>query len=212
MYQKYVLGTADALQIIGPESIYDEEYYARRKQGPLRSDAWSVGMAIYSYFNPESVIDFGCAIGAHLEPFHKNNVLIKGIEGNKKAFNHAVVPSKYLEQHDLREPYTPTREYDIAMCFEVAEHIPTRFSETLVKTLAKSSSKVIMTAATPGQTGTHHVNEQPREFWYDKFESVGMKYDAEAVEELREILDLEKATWIPENLTVFTKNNKKYGQ
>lgn len=201
------LQIADSLKIIGPSSIYDENYYAKRQEDPWRSDAQIVAIAIREYFNPESVIDFGCAIGAHLEPFYEEDIEIKGVEGNPAAFKYAVIPSKHLEQHDLREPYETEQSYDIALCFEVAEHIPEQFADVLVNTLVESSNTVIMTAATPGQGGTHHVNEQPREYWYKKFENEGMEYDSEAVEKIRSMIEVEETTWIPRNLMIFRSSS-----
>lgn len=150
------------------------------------------------------MIDFGCAIGAYLEPFYDDGLDIKGLEGNSDAFAHAVVPREYLEKYDLRDQYTPERSYDLALCFELAEHLPEKFADNLVDSLTMSSNIVVMTAATPGQGGTHHVNEQPREYWYEKFESRGYGYDPEAVEELRNRIEVERSTWIPDNLIVFS--------
>ena len=193
----------DSLGVVGPDAIYGEDYYAKRRHDPWRSDSRAVGSAINEYFEPDSVVDFGCAIGAHLELFYENEVTIKGVEGNSKAFDHAVVPQKFLEEHDLRNRYEPEREYDLALCFEVAEHIPERYADTLVATLVEAGDTIVMTAATPGQDGTHHVNEQPREYWYEKFNSHGYEYDQETVDDLSDKIVVEQSTWIPENLMVF---------
>jgi len=63
-----------------------------------------------------------------------------------------------------------------------------------------------MTAATPGQGGTHHVNEQPREYWYKKFRSRGYSYNQKAVEDLRDQIEVEQSDWIGDNLMVFSAN------
>ena len=166
-------------------------------------DSGASDSAINEYLQPDSVIDFGCAIGAHLEPFYEDEVTIKGVEGNSKAFDYAVVPQEFLEEHDLRNRYEPEREYDLALCFEVAEHIPERYADTLVATLVEAGNTVVMTAATPGQGGTHHVNEQPREYWYEKFESHGYEYAQETVDDLSDKIVVDQSTWILENLMVF---------
>lgn len=198
-----LLSLADSLKLINPSTIYNEDYYAKRQEDPWRSDAHTVSRAIKDQFNPNSVIDFGCAIGAHLEIFHDHDIRIKGVEGNPDAFQHAIVPTEYLVQHDLREPYKSDRSYDIALCFEVAEHLPEDYANILVDTLSNASNTVIMTAAPPGQGGTHHVNEQPREYWYQKFESRGFEYDSESVQTLRNRIEVNEAHWIEENLMIF---------
>ncbi|PSQ32045.1 hypothetical protein BRD16_00740 [Halobacteriales archaeon SW_6_65_46] len=198
-----LLNLADSLKLIDPSTIYDEDYYAKRREDPWRSDAHAVSKAIKNQFYPNSVIDFGCAIGAHLEVFHHNNIRIKGVEGNPSAFKHAVVPAEHLMEHDLREPYKSNYSYDIALCFEVAEHLPENYADVLVDTLSNASNTVIMTAASPGQGGTHHVNEQPREYWYQKFESRGFEYDSESVQSLRSRIEVDQAHWVEENLMLF---------
>ncbi len=206
IYRKIVdecISALDSMKIIGPSFIYDQNYYAKRQSDPWRSDAQEVGLVIKEFFEPDSVIDFGCAIGAHLEPFYNNGVDIKGVEGNSDAFDYAVVPEKHLQQYDLRNKYDAERKYDLVLCFELAEHLPERYADNLVDTLVDAGDTIVITAATPGQGGTHHVNEQPREYWHEKFESRGFKYDSEAVQDLRSMIDVEESTWLPDNLMVF---------
>jgi hypothetical protein len=206
--RRQILNVADSMKLIGPSTIYDESYYAKRLDDPWRSDAHTVARTIRDYFHPSSVIDFGCAIGSHLEPFHEENIEIKGVEGNPAAFEYAVVPTDYLIVHDLREPYDSQGSYDIALCFEVAEHLPEEYADILVDTLTEASDIVVMTAATPGQGGTHHVNEQPPEYWHRKFESRGFEYNSEAVQTLNDRIEVDESTWILENLMIFqSKSN-----
>lgn len=194
---------ADERELIGPNEIYSTEYYAKRREDPWRSDAHEVARTLNDVFEPNSVIDFGCAIGAHLEPFYENGVTIRGVEGNKAAFEHALVPTKFLDRHDLREPYTTKERFDLALCFEVAEHLPERFADTLVKTLTSAGETVVMTAAPPGQGGTHHVNEQQRNYWIDKFAEYDFDYDGQITDQLQSSIQVEKTVWVPENLFVF---------
>ena len=46
---------------------------------------------------------------------------ILGIEGSTNALTQAVVSE--IVRHDLREPFTPSRRYDVVLCIEVAEHL-----------------------------------------------------------------------------------------
>ncbi len=207
--RSYGLKHADSLKLVGPNTIYEENYYAKRQRNPWRSDAHNVALTLNEYFDPDSVIDFGCAIGSHLEPFLNCDVEIKGIEGNSAAFEHAVVPIDTLEQHDLREPYQTDRTYDLALCFEVAEHIPDRFAHVLVDTLVSASDTIVMTAAPPGQGGTHHVNEREPEYWCEKFEQRGFVHDEATVESLKETITVDETSWITDNLMVFIKATRE---
>jgi hypothetical protein len=65
------------------------------------------------------------------------------------------------------------REYDLAVCMEVAEHISEKYASDLVKIISRSSSKYIWwTAAQPGQGGTGHINLKPLHYWSNLFEEV----------------------------------------
>jgi SAM-dependent methyltransferase len=197
----------DQLGVIGPDQIYSDDYYAKRTQDPYRNESHKIVDELVDKFQPESVIDFGCAIGTYLERFNEYGVTIHGVEGNPAAFRHAVVPRHYLEQHDLRQPYCPDRYYDLVMSIEVAEHIPGRYSKTFVNTLAKSGRVVILTAAPPGQGGTHHINERPPEYWIQLFNDQGMGYDDETTNELRESININSLCHVPKNMMVFNNTN-----
>lgn len=194
---------ADSHGLIGADFIYQGYYYRKRRSDPHRSEANEIAVTFDQEFDPDSVIDFGCAIGAYLEPFHEAGCTVKGIEGNRDAFKYAVVPTEHLEYHDLRRPYEAERAYDLVMSIEVAEHIPERFADTFVDTLVNAGETVVMTAAIEGQGGQHHVNEQPRSYWKGKFAERGLVYDGEAVERIRHRLDVDTFAHVPENLFVF---------
>jgi hypothetical protein len=44
---------------------------------------------------------------------------------------------------------------------------------------------IVMTAAAPFQVGIHHVNLQPREYWIERIEDRGFKYDDDLTEFLK---------------------------
>ncbi len=68
-------------------------------------------------------------------------------------------------------------QYDIAISLEVAEHLPEKVADRYVGLLCGLSSIVIFSAATPGQSGTDHVNEQPHSYWIEKFSARGYSHD-----------------------------------
>ncbi|MEL7345935.1 MAG: hypothetical protein AAFN59_13950, partial [Pseudomonadota bacterium] len=75
--------------------------------------------------------------------------------------------------------------FDIALSTEVAEHLPATIADPYVDFLIAISDTVIMTAATPGQGGTDHVNEQPNAYWIEKFDARGFAHDAGETEDWR---------------------------
>lgn len=197
---------ADHIGIIGPDEIYSAEYYKKRREDPWRADAHSIARGLNDEFNPESIIDFGCAIGAHLEPFYNSGIDVRGVEGSSSALEYAVIPTEFIDQHDLREPYGTSKNFDLVISFEVAEHIPEQYADNFVDTLTDAGDLIIMTAAEPGQAGTHHVNNQPRKYWIEKLEKRGFIHDEGSVSRLQETVDVEKTHWVLENLFVFQKN------
>ena len=74
----------------------------------------------------------------------------------------------------------------MVISLEVAEHIPEKFADHFVRTLITMAKKaVVITAAPPGQGGTDHVNEQPYEYWIDRFNLAGASYSRELTEAFR---------------------------
>ena len=81
---------------------------------------------------------------------------------------------KYISFGDVTKTIPLEQKYDCAISIEVAEHIPTQFSEKLVENLTNATDNVIIfTAAKPGQGGTGHINCQPKKFWLDLFAKKG---------------------------------------
>lgn len=197
----------DAFRLIGPAHLYDADYYIQRQSGDWRRDARHVSRVLDEEFTPTSVIDFGCAIGQHLAYFHEQGIPIAGVDKHPAAFEHAVVPPSALTKHDLRTPYRATRRYDLAICIEVAEHLPARFADVLVETLTCSADTIVFTAAPPGQGGEHHVNEQPQTYWTDRFRDEHFVFDADSTRRVKQQLDLERAVWVEKNILVFQRQS-----
>lgn len=59
--------------------------------------------------------------------------------------------------------------FDLALCLEVAEHLPADAAETLVAGLCSLAPVVLFSAAIPGQGGHGHVNEQWPAYWAERF-------------------------------------------
>jgi hypothetical protein len=91
---------------------------------------------------------------------------------------------------DVARPFELGRRFDLVQCLEVAEHLPEAASRVLVASLALHGDVVLFSAAPPGQGGAHHINEQPLEYWIERFAEHGLAaYDAvrPAVKDVAEI-------------------------
>jgi hypothetical protein len=95
--------------------------------------------------------------------------------------------------------------FDVAYCFEVAEHLCPELGDRLVKFLTRIAGVVIFTAAQPGQGGTGHVNEQPPRYWIDRFEAAGLRYQAHLTRQAAEGFQAARvAPWFAQNILIFT--------
>lgn len=115
---------------------------------------------------PETILDVGCNIGMWSRAFARRAADVIGLDAPHME-PHVLRGFRFLA-HDLRKPI-PTLSCDAAVCLEVAEHLPEDSGQILVDSLADSADVVLFSAATPGQGGYRHVNEQPFDYWEARF-------------------------------------------
>lgn len=139
------------------------------------------------WYKPKSVLDLGCNVGWWLHWFEKNGLYcdyLIGIDGDNMKSESQLLFSQTVV-HDLTNPFDirdyfvliddkPVRQkFDLCLCLEVAEHLQEQYADTLVDTCVNHSDTIFWSAATPGQGGYRHVNEQPHQYWIDKFAAHG---------------------------------------
>ncbi len=117
------------------------------------------------------VCDIGCGAGVWLSVFKANGCKVLGIDGNPYPETLQIDKSEFI-QHDLREPLEFDRKFDLAICLEVAEHLPADMADIIVNFLTQRSDYVLFSAAIPFQGGTEHINEQWQSYWAEKFEKL----------------------------------------
>ena len=193
------------------DDLYSREYYAEMLSDEKMADAREFCAALQTQFSPDSVIELGCGAGRFLIPLSEAGIEILGVDRSQKAFEESPLPADRLEVHDLREPYRTDREFDLVLCIEVLEHIPPEDAETVVRSIATAAPVAVITAAQPGQGGTHHVNEQPPDYWKQKFEAVNMRFRPDLVEAITDSIDPEALEWLEANLLVFERVDEATG-
>lgn len=130
---------------------------------------------LIDWYKPKSVLDLGCNTGQWLKCFIDHGITIAhGIDGDNME-GHLVIPRFNFHVGDLTKPINAPVYYDLVLCLEVAEHLDEQYADILVDTACRHSDKIFWSAATPGQTGYNHVNEQPHSYWIEKFNERGYK-------------------------------------
>jgi SAM-dependent methyltransferase len=119
---------------------------------------------IVELVHPGSVVDVGCGTGATLQQFMEMGVEAIGVEASRAAIRASSMRTSIV-RHDLRRPLDLKRRFDLAWCFEVAEHIHPMHVDIFVDSLCRLSDIVTLSAAPPGQGGEGHFNEQPQSYW-----------------------------------------------
>ena len=98
-----------------------------------------------------------------------------GVDGEWVEASKLMIPASRFVAHDLRLPLWLDRRFDLALCLEVAEHLPESAAGTLVGSLVKLADAVLFSAAVPGQGGVAHINEQWPAYWIRLFEEHGFR-------------------------------------
>ena len=126
---------------------------------------------------PASLLDVGCGCGNAVAHFRGKVPVVRGLDGAPDAFS-LMRPEERIV-HDLTTgPFLLPSPFDVVWCCETAEHVEARFVGNLMRTLCENALKAIFfTHATPGQSGYHHVNCRPAEYWFAWFERLGWEPD-----------------------------------
>jgi SAM-dependent methyltransferase len=165
-----------------------------------------VGAVADTFPDARSYLDVGAGSGAFSAEARRRGKYVVACENS--PFGRAVAKAQRLDARsfDLEaDPPADVGVADLALCLEVAEHLPPPMGETLVRFLIRQAENIVFSAAHPGQGGTGHVNEQPKQYWIDRFEDGGGHYDAEASRKLWANMDRQPMTrpWYRANAMVF---------
>jgi SAM-dependent methyltransferase len=120
---------------------------------------------------PRSVVDVGCGPAGWIAEFREAGISdVIGIDGDWVDRDLLLISPELFRAHDLRQPLSLDRMFDLALCLEVAEHLPAERAGPLVSELTKLAPVVLFSAAIPGQGGNGHINEQWPDYWATMFE------------------------------------------
>jgi SAM-dependent methyltransferase len=156
-------------------SSYNDAFFAAITDRGLNAARVIVPLLL-KLVQPRSVLDVGCGYGAWLKAFQEHGLeRLRGLDGTQVDPRRFLVDPQCFRAVDLRHCPSPDEPFDLALCLEVGEHIPTRHSRQLVQFLTRSAPLVLFSAAIPGQGGVGHVNEQWPDFWRALFAEHGFR-------------------------------------
>lgn len=137
---------------------------------------------LFSIFKPKSILDVGCGLGNWIEVAKKMGVEeVVGVDGSYVNRTLLKIDDKEFIEKDLAKPFDLNKNFDLAICLEVAEHLPETSADTLIQSIVAHADVVIFSAAIPGQGGQNHINEQWPTYWQELFQ----KYDYDMIDYFR---------------------------
>lgn len=150
-------------------SQYDEAFY-RLQGGPSLSSAEAILPRVLDLVKPRSIVDVGCGTGTWLEVAIRLGVSdVLGLDGRHVHPTLLRIPPELFLPADLSEPFQLGRTFDLAICLEVAEHLPAASAGGLVESIVRHAPAILFSAAIPFQGGTNHVNERWPDYWAKLF-------------------------------------------
>lgn len=185
--------------------LYDSAYYDF-VEGLAIDSAPAMAASMREEFNAGSVVDVGCGTGALLEAFGAQGCQIGGLEYSEAGLAHCARRKLPVQKFDIENDPPPSKRYDLAVSFEVAEHLAPWKANRFVALLTSLAPTVVISAAIPGQAGLDHVNCQPRSYWIKKFSDRGFSYDEKAAAKLGRLWQEKRVTeFYSDNVMVFRR-------
>ncbi len=203
--------------------FYSNKLSGKDKVDPYGSAFWEFhdggdwrGFAdvVLKHFAPRSVLDVGCGQGSALEGFKRVDpqLELRGLEyseaalgiARSKGLNILQINLAALNRLEVDNLFSEIGNIDIVLCLEVAEHMPARRSGKLLDLLTKFDT-IIFSAAHPNQGGDLHVNEQPLEYWIERFNKLGFRIARNNSAFRHDVNNLNLPKWYHENINVFER-------
>ena len=185
--------------------IYEDRFFDYVDIGSSRS-ARHVIAAVRPHILVRSVLDVGCGRGIWLAEWRRSGIAeVQGVDGSYVSTAELAVPAQYFRALDVSYPFDLERKFDLVQSLEVAEHIAADCAEIFIDNLCRHGDLILFSAAVPGQGGEHHINEQPYEYWREKFRVRGYRvfdFVRTAVARNRQV-----EPWYRYNALLFARDN-----
>ena len=158
--------------------IYDRAFFEEwgpRHESYVRSAGLIVDV-LHDLYRPGRLVDLGAGCGVYAHLFARKGASVVAIDGVVPPAEHAYPVD--FQTRDLTVPFENVwGAFDLALCLEVAEHIPEELAGPFLDNILRFSDRLILSAAQPNQGGHHHVNERPKRYWVAKLAEKGFAYN-----------------------------------
>ena len=155
------------------EHQYGHDFYDYIDAGSRRS-ARAVAGLLLPEMNIASLLDIGAGHGAWAAEWLSAGVKdVIAVDGDYVSLHQLAIPAGNFIAHDLATSLDLKRKFDLVQTLEVAEHLPHAKADLFVDNLITHGDVILFSAAVPHQGGEHHVNEQPPEYWRERFAKRG---------------------------------------
>ena len=176
-----------------------------------RPAAEAVVPLVLEHVRPGSVIDYGCGTGDWLAVFLEHGIReVVGVDGPWLDPGHLKIRSQDFRVHDLAEPFTVPRTFDLAICLEVAGHVPPAREGVFLDSLATLAPVLLFSAPIPHQPG---IGYQPlNNRWPAHWAKLLGEHGFVAIDCLRTLLweDERVAWWYAQNIWVAARESELF--
>jgi SAM-dependent methyltransferase len=156
-------------------SHYSRDFFSVRAEGSELGARICLPIC-FELVKPTSVVDVGCGTGGWAKTAMDLGIEdIIGVDGDYVDTDQLLIPSDRLVTRDLERSIDLDRQFDLAVCMEVAEHLSPNRAAGFVEELTQLAPAVLFSAAIPGQGGTNHINEQWQGYWASLFAQFGFR-------------------------------------
>ena len=187
-------------------TVYDANFFKEIDRDGLASARVIVPL-VRELVDCDSVVDVGCGHGAWLRVFlEQGTSKAVGYDGGYVDKSQLLIPRECFREVDLSRPFNIAERCHLAVCLEVAEHLPPSMAAPLVAALCQAAPAVLFSAALPGQGGTQHLNEQWPRYW----ESLFRKHGYARIDAIRPAVWREPAVawWYKQNAFLFIREKE----
>jgi SAM-dependent methyltransferase len=203
----------DRLRRHGPSTsdAYDDGFWDRHETG----DWIGFARVVLRLFPSRSVVDIGCGQGLQLQGLREADptLTLKGFDdssaalarGRARQLSVAPLDIVGLSRRQARAFADANGRFDLALCLEVAEHLPAWHSAKLLDVLT-CGRRLIFSAAHPNQGGSRHVNERAASYWIARLASHGFHLSRLDGALRADVARLTLAPWYKENIHAFERH------